>query len=111
VISTQIIIQFGTGTLACGCKKIDGPPEQWVIFLRPKLGAPAVVGSKIEVKDFDNSQKIVLTFPTEKQMLTVKGAFVNKSYEETKEAWDKALAKKQADNEEWVLINKASKNE
>lgn len=106
MISTQTIIQFGTGTLACGCKKIDGPPEQWVIVLRPKLGAPAVVGSNIEVKDFDDSQEIILTFPTEKQMLTVKGALVNRSYEETKEAWDKAQAEK-AENFAWNVIVKA----
>jgi len=110
VISTQVIIQFGTGTLNMGCAKCKGEPDQWYIAIRPKIGPPAVVGESIETKDFDDSQEIILTFPTEKQMLIVKGAFVNKSYEETKEAWDKA----QADKEEtfaWNVVTKADSND
>ena len=95
------LVQFGTGTVSVGCNKFkfkDGEPEQWYIKIHEikDLGKPKRVGEHLEDEDVNKSGSyIMLTFPTEKQMLIVMAAFGNKTYEAIKDNWNKAASERE----------------
>lgn len=97
--AAYMLVQFGTGTVSVGCNIIKGPIEQWCITIHEikDLNKPFKVGEPLIENDImREGQSIMLTFPTERQMLNVLAAIGNQTYEEVKSKFDKALAERLA---------------
>lgn len=87
MIGSTLIIQFGTGTISVGAGKLAD--DQWNVVIRETLKVHNI-GEKLVTADINTQHEIVLTFPDEKQMLTVMAAFTNKAYDEIKTKYDAA---------------------
>jgi len=91
----KIYAGFGAGSVAVGCFKVDDP-ELYCVSIG-ELAKAAPIGSIVLKVDVVHNTEVVLSFPTEDQMIAVMAAFTNKSFEVVHNAW-KA---KQAEKEEW----------
>lgn len=82
----KIYAAFGEGSLVVGAFKIT-EPEVWCITIK-ELKQSEPVGSVI-AKDAEiiGQTEIVMSFLSERHMLSVLAAFTNKSYEEALDKW------------------------
>jgi hypothetical protein len=82
----KMYAQFGMGTVSVGCNKFKDL-EQWFIKIR-EIKEVKRVGQLLTIDEVELNQEIILTFPTEKQMIVVMAAFTNKTYDDVLEQFN-----------------------
>ncbi|SRR6266496_1033373 len=90
----KIYAEFGLGTLAVGGSKVDDP-EVWRISIR-ELKEAGPIGTEPTKNTYAIGQtEIILSFPTENQMIATLAAFTNNSFEVVYNKWKAAQAEKE----------------
>lgn len=90
----KIYVEFGAGSVAVGCFKVDDP-ELYCVSIR-ELAKAAPIGSIVLKVDVIHNTEVILSFSTENQMIAVMAAFTNKSFEVVHNKWKAAQAEKEA---------------
>ena len=94
----KMFAAFGEGNICVGCNKVKSKDIYFVAI--KELKETHQIAEPVNNEDVVYNQEIILTFPTQTQMLSVMAAFTNKTYEQMLEKWNLALAKSEA--REWI---------
>jgi len=91
----KVYSEFGYGGLSVGGFKIPDP-EMWCISIK-EMKDKKEIGSSVD-KDAEvvGSTQIILSFPTENQMIAVLAAFTNQSFEVVDNKWKASQAIEEA---------------
>lgn len=92
-----VYAEFGKGKVSTGAYKVSEEGEDFYCISIKEMEEALEVGNDVP-KDVSrpNQNEIILSFPTENQMIAVLAAFTNKSFEVIHNKWKAAQAKKEA---------------
>lgn len=93
-----VYAEFGKGKISVGAFRHENDGELFYCLSIREIGEAKEVGSSLDKNEveFVNANEIILSFPTENQMIAVLAAFTNKSFEVVDNKWKAAQAKKDA---------------